>query len=298
MKIGYIGKFRRLHDEEYIARSFEMLGHTVFRLDERMLTHQIEGQIEAADPDLVIISKLACAEPARIMKFLNDKDILSVCWVFDLYFDYPGRAYRVNTAPCFKADYVVTTDGGHDDRWRKLGINHFCVRQGIYKEECYLAPAQKRTKEIIFVGSDNQLNLERTKVLSLFLNKYKGRFEWFGRADTNEIRGTDLNNLYAQTKIVIGDSVYSPHYWSNRVVETLGRGGFLIHQEVEGIKDEYPDLVTYKRGDLKDLEEKIEYFLTHEKEREEIRLKNFQHVKANYTMDKKCAELLENVLCL
>ena len=295
MNIAYIGKFRLMHDEEYIARSFESLGHSVTRIDERMLTSQIEGLLEQSNPDIVIFSKLACAEPARILKFIKDHNFLSVCWVFDLYWDYPGREYRVLTSPCFKADYVVTTDGGHSDKWRSVGIKHFCVRQGIYTDECFILP-QNITKDVVFVGSDNPLNYDRTNVNRVLMNKYRGRFEWFGRTNTNDVRGIDLNTLYAQSKIVVGDSVYSPYYWSNRVVETLGRGGFLIHQEVEGIKDEYPDMVTYKRGDLEELIDKIEYFLVHDEEREVIRQKNFEHVKKNYTMEKKCAQLLKFVL--
>ncbi len=119
-------------------------------------------------------------------------------------------------------------------------------------------------------------------------------FKWFGRYSTNEIRGLPLNELYSQTKIVVGDSVYSPHYWSNRVVETLGRGGFLIHREVEGLKEVYPDLVTYD-GTYDDLMKKIDYYLAHEDERREIIKKNFERVRDYYTMDKQCQKLLNYI---
>ena len=35
MRITIIGRFVRLHDEEYIARSFEMLGHDVQRITDK-----------------------------------------------------------------------------------------------------------------------------------------------------------------------------------------------------------------------------------------------------------------------
>jgi spore maturation protein CgeB len=114
---------------------------------------------------------------------------------------------------------------------------------------------------------------------------------WIGKNDANEMRGTALNYLYAKTKVVVGDSVISPNYWSNRVVETLGRGGFLIHKEVEGIKEEYPYLVTYT--DYGDLKAKITYYLAHDDERMEIIKKNYEWVLNNYTCDKKCAELIK-----
>jgi spore maturation protein CgeB len=90
----------------------------------------------------------------------------------------------------------------------------------------------------------------------------------------------------------VGDSVYSPYYWSNRVVETLGRGGFLIHQDVPGLKEEFPFLVTYTKGDIVELKDLVEYYLVHEEERQDILKKNFEWVRERYTMKHKCQEIL------
>lgn len=290
MKLAIIGKFRRLHDEEYIARSFEMIGVEVLRVEERSLTHQICEEIDQFNPDYVMWTKLSVAEPVKVREHM--RKYKTICWVFDLYIGYQ-REYRLTTHPAFTADYVFTTDGGHQDEFRTLGINHQCVRQGIWKEEAFLFP-KTPSKDVIFVGSENILNSGRMKQISFVEHNFP-QFKWYGRADTNEVRGTALNELYAKTAIVIGDSVYSPNYWSNRVVETLGRGGFLIHQEVEGLKEEYPHLVTYKPGDFQDLKEKIDYYLANEDERVNIVNLNFEWVKENYTMDKKCKELISKL---
>lgn len=292
MKIAYIGKFRRLHDEEYIARSFETIGHEVIRIPENHIVPEMIDIIERHMPDIVLFAKLVVPNADVLLNYLKSKQIKTVSWTFDLYWDYQ-REERIQKLPGFKADYVFTTDDGHDEKWKLVGINHKCVRQGIYKEECILLPIQKREYELVFVGSDNPYNTERNHILKSLVGRYK--LSWFGRNNSNELRGMDLNELYSKSAIIIGDSVYSPHYWSNRVVETLGRGGFLIHQEVEGLKEEYPYLVTYKRGDLDDLKEKIDYYLTHEDERLEIVRKNFEWVRNNYTCDKKCAKIIENI---
>lgn len=273
MKIGLIGKFRKLHDEEYIAQSFESLGNDVIRIE--------HGEQYTGDLDLLIIGK--CKDIPKGYK--------TVSWLFDLYYDY-HREHLVKTAPYFKTEIVFTTDGGHSKRWKEDGINHICVRQGIFKDECFMGMLQQSEYDVVFVGSDNPIYPERTIIMRKLANRYK--FCWFGKRNTEEIRGRMLNQLYARSKIVVGDSYPSPHYWSNRVVETLGRGGFLIHRYVEGIKEEYPDLVTYDGTD-KDLYEKIDYFLSHDEEREVIRRKNFELVKNNYTMDKKCKEILNYV---
>lgn len=290
-RISIIGKFRKLYDEEHIARSFESIGCEVLRVEEGLLSHQIIGLTKEFNPDVVLWTKLSVTEPKVVCEAMSE--FKRVCWVFDLYIGY-NREYRLQSHPAFKADYVFTTDGGNQEKFKELGVNHKCVRQGIWEEECFLEELNP-DGSIIFVGSDNPSNSNRVDQLNFIQKEYKDRFKWYGRWNTNEVRGTDLNKLYANSSIVIGDSVYSPHYWSNRVVETLGRGGFLIHQEVEGIKEEYPYLVTYPRGDYVKLKELINYYLTHEDERREIINKNFQWVKQNYTTAKKCQELLNYI---
>ena len=292
MKIGLIGKFQRLHDEEYIARSFEMLGHKVVRIqsDESFMLDSIFNQIMDERPDIVIYGKLNLqGDTKKFIKQLKFYDIKAVCWIFDLYIGYP-REFRLN-APQFKdADILVSTDGGHNKEFLEKGINHKCVRQGIYKPECFVVDKPK-IRDVAFVGSPNALYDYRQNMLDFVKANYSS-FKWFGQKDTNEIRGTRLNDLYGETKVIVGDSVYSPYYWSNRVVETLGRGGFLIHPNVEGIKQEYPHLVTYEYKNFDDLKTKIDYYLAHDDEREELRKKNFEWVRDNYTMDKKCAQLI------
>lgn len=292
MRISFIGKFDKIYDEEYIARSFESLGHEVQRISDGNVFPVIPQMISQFQPDLVLFTKLYIPNAMSLLEFCKKNNYPTASWVFDLYFGY-NREFRVFTSPNFKADMVFTTDGGHSRRWEEVGIKHHLVRQGIYAEECFLFPVEKKEHNLVFVGSDNSAYQYRAKTIRE-LERSHG-LKWFGRRDTNEMRSLDLNRLYSKTKVVVGDSYYSPHYWSNRVVETLGRGGFLIHQEVDGLKEEYPHIVTYKREDSNDLKEKIDYYITHDEEREEIVKKNFAWVKERYTMDKKCNELLTYV---
>lgn len=288
MKIFFVGKFAKIHDEEYIARSFESLGHEVRRVEGHINFVDMNNLLNHQKPDILLYTKWEIhPETLRLCKILNIK---TVCWLFDLYFDYV-REYQVRNKTFFKSQYVITTDGGHDDQWKERGINHFCVRQGIYRDECKMLKPEPEI-DVTFVGSESPVYPERNSQM-VWLHKHYN-FRWFGRHNTDEVRGEKLNMLFSRCKVVVGDSYYSPNYWSNRVVETLGRGGFLIHRDVPGIKEEYPDLVTYD-GTLENLKEKIDYYLAHEQERLEIVKKNFEWVRDNYTMDKKCQELLNYI---
>lgn len=293
MRIFFIGKFVKLYDEEYIARSFEMLGHEVLRCEQSKSPNDIGSAIEKFKPDLILYTKWE--RPAildNLFKKLKREGVTTACWLFDLYWGYP-REYQIQVKNFFKSDYVFTTDGGHGFEWGMAGVNHRTVRQGIYKDECYILPPEKQVNNIVFVGSESPVYQERTATMN-FLEETFTKFKWVGRHNTDDVRGTELNELFAESKIVVGDSYPSPKYWSNRVVETLGRGGFLIHQDIEGIKKEYPHLVTYN-GSHADLKNKIKYYLEHDKEREEIRQTNFRWVRDRYTMDKKCQELINHV---
>lgn len=292
MKIAFIGKFKRMDDEEYIALGFEKLGHEVKRIEDTTFSVEICNEIHKFKPDLVLWPKLRVDNPEMVVQFCKVHKYKTACWVFDLYFGY-HREYQLKSHPAFKADYVFSTDGGHQEAFEALGINHFCVRQGIVNEECFLAPLD-RPKGVVFVGTDNPMNPYRTEMITA-VNKMTRDFEWIGRGDPQECRGVDLNLLYSRKKIVVGDSVYSPYYWSNRVVETLGRGGFLIHPDVEGIKEEYPDLVTYPRGDFAELRRLIQEYTENDTLRESLVKKNFEWVRDHYTVEKKCAELLSYI---
>jgi hypothetical protein len=94
--------------------------------------------------------------------------------------------------------------------------------------------------------------------LVLALNKaYQSKFRVWPRGGI-PIRGWEINALYASVKVMVGDSCLAGgihHYWSDRVPETLGRGGLLVHPSVEGLRDEYTCTlpIEYVAGDKQSL---------------------------------------------
>lgn len=300
MKVAYIGSFKRIYDEEGIARSLEALGVTVHRFEEWAMELETIDEIVDLNPDFVLFAKLKMPPFIRegLISKLKDSKIKSVCWIPDLYFGL-GREYRiVMKDPIFRADIVCTPDGGHNARFEKHGVNHRVLRQGIYHEEVVLGEKKPLPYEIVFVGTENPEYPYRTRLMRFLGKTYGDKFEWVGRDNPHQVRTKDLADLYASVKIVIGDAVFSPRYWSNRVYETIGRGGFMIHPKINGLEEEfeyYKHFVPYTYGDFEGLVEKINYFLEHDNEREQIRLAGFEHCKNNYTLIHRCKELLKFV---
>lgn len=291
MKTIYIGSFTRLYDEEGIARSFEHLGHEVVRYEERGFGHKEFDEIIKSDADLLVFAKLKIHPPLRadlVSKFKGK----TICYVPDLYFGL-SREHLVWNDPIFRADYVFTPDGGNDEKWKTYGVNHHCVRQGIFHEEVGKVSVNKRI-DVVFVGALNEQFPYRHKLIEFLRDNYD--LKWFGNGSDDEVRGEDLTILYNKTRIVIGDSVSSPKYWSNRIYETIGRGGFIIHPIIEGLEEDYEPykhFIPYNYGDFEGLKKKIDHYLTNPEECRQISEAGMKHTLENHTLLNRCQQILK-----
>lgn len=301
--IVYFGDFRVFYSTElYISHALTELGYNVIKIQEdgaRWSHPQIVvDDIVKLDPFLVMFSKgRPLGDSEWVIETLKQKGIKTVCWLFDLYFDLPNdRKFRLEKkmAP-FNSELICSTDGGHDSNFAELGINHKLLRQGIHEPDAILYEREMK-HDVIFVGGN--IYRTRTMLLEMLKSHYGEKFERFGDTKDTTIRGLPLNELYASTKIVVGDSQPSKNYWSNRIYETIGRGGFLLHPYVDGIESEFEDgkhLVLYKYGDMDDLFQKIDYYLEHNEEREKIRRAGHELVKTKYTYKERCKQLIKYV---
>jgi hypothetical protein len=297
MKIVYIAKFDKMWNEEGIALALERNGVKVVRLeDSGYPNRQYLNIIDKEKPDYVMFAKANTQESGRkLIETLKFKGYKTISWTFDLYLGYPSRQ-DLSRFNFFDCDFVFLTDGGHIKDYRDRRINAFLLRQGIPAEYNYLSMKDdKYDYDVVFVGCANKFWPSRQRMLNALQNIYGNRFHWYGILDTNEIRGHELNKLYSTAKIVIGDSVYAENYWSNRIYEVIGRGGFVIQAVIPGLNNEFvPDkeYVPYDFGNYAELKKKIDYYLSNNDEREKIRLAGFDRVKNNYTFDHRIKEML------
>jgi len=157
---------------------------------------------------------------------------------------------------------------------------------------------------VIFVGSKNYHSewSYRPNLINWLQTTYNERFRLFGGDGLGVKRGADLNDLYAKTKVVVGDTLcinYDyPHYWSDRIYETIGRGGFIIHPYIKGIEEHFENgkhCVFYQYGDFVHLKSLIDYYLENDEEREKIRLAGHEHVKNNHTYKHRWQQILASL---
>lgn len=295
--------------EVHWAKSLEKLGHKVTKKQENAIKlGDIFREVKGHDLFLWVRTW----EGYVTQKDLDDVrnyGIPSVNVHLDLFVGI-SREATLDTDPRWRTDYVFTADGDPESQkvFEEHGINHFWLKAGVYDGGCVMFPKNNDPElqgDVIFVGGGKEYAHPewpyRKKLIEFLEKTYPDQYRKYGHPE-RLVREADLNQLYANAKVVVGDTLNlnfnHPNYWSDRVYETIGRGGFIIHPYIKGMEEEFTDgenIVFYKHGDLKDLKSKIDYYLKHDKEREAIVKAGFEYVKNNCTYVNRMKEMLDIV---
>lgn len=337
MRIAYVGNFTQKHcTEVHLASTLESLGHQVHWLQENALTPEalLEWLVEAINGeglDLFLFTRTWGETVKQThLTLLKNEGITTASYHLDLYIGlsrkwlHGGKSLEevLKTDPFWRTDFVFTPDGDPKSAevFKANGVNHHYIKPGVFKDECELfkpselvaftpeGPITKHKYDILFVGGGDYPNSPngyghpewpyRDKLIQWLRGGYGDQFKKVGHPQET-VRNNELNQLYADSKIVVGDSVClnfdHTYYWSDRVYETLGRGGFLIHPYIKGMEEEFKDkehLVYYEYGNFVQLEHLIAYYLEHDDEREAIRRTGHEFVKNNCTYTERLTQAL------
>lgn len=338
MRIAYIGNYTQRHcTEVHLAKTLEKLGHEVVRLQENELSPDWVRNLPVG-VDMVLYTRTwGTFVKLEDLAALKDMDIPTVSYHLDLYVGLSRKYLHedktldeiLQTDPFWLTDFVFTPDGdpASQEVFERNGVKHFYMRPGVYEDECYMVkpskiktlgtngdPVEFDQYDVLFVGGGDTPGSPhayghpewnyRNELIQWLRDTYGDRFTKFGHPQET-IRNEELNQLYADSKVVVGDSVCidfkHTYYWSDRVCETLGRGGFLIHPYIKGMDEEFIDekhLVYYEFGDWNGLKAKIDYYVEHDEEREAIRKAGHEFVKANATYTQRLSQMLDTVFAV
>lgn len=304
MNIVWIGNFSQAHcSEVHWTATLEDIGQTVHRLQENQFTWNTAlAKVLEIKPDIVCYTRTwgMKGDWQGFMKQCLELGIPTVSYHLDLFIGL-HREPEITSNPFWRTQYVFTADGGHQAEFHAKGIQHFWLPPGVFARECVMEePLEKYRCDVLFVGSrDYHKEHYRPQLIDWLKETYGARFVQYGHTEQTCIRGKPLNQLYASAKVVVGDSCNpgfsNTHYWSDRLPETLGRGGFLVHPYVIGIEQCYEvgkHFAPYSFGDFAGLKRTIDYYLTHDDERESIRKAGHAHVKTNQTYNQHLGQML------
>ena len=223
--------------------------------------------------------------------------------------DYWGTEYFF-TVDKLMADYMNERENMPKAFWIRPGVvERDCVMKHRSYEEITPAdmmndnyvPKAKYDYDVVFIGSKGYHPewSYRPELIDWLRATYGDKFTHIGGDGIGVIRGEQLNQTLVNTKVVVGDSLCIgfdyPYYVSDRLYEITGRGGFLIFPEIKGVRDEFTEdeLITYKFGDFDDLKEKIDYYLTHEYENDQIRWAGHTRTKEEHTYTQRLKEIFK-----
>jgi hypothetical protein len=313
MNVAFLGNFRPrtslgepFSTESHVSASYELLGHTVLRLQEdETQKADVPGLCEQFTADLLHWTCTWHTDPEggyAMLEGLRRLGIPSVGHTLDLFVGL-GREGWLDADPWFRTDWFFSADGGHPEVFAAKGINHVWLPPAVYGPECYLAdPDPALVQDVIFVGSYGY-HPEwpyRKQLIDWLASTYGSRFRHYDH--NSGMRGHRLNQLYASAKVVVGDSCCvgfrQERYTSDRVPETLGRGGVLIHPWIKGIEEHYTPwthLLCYDFGDFDALNFLIGNLLRFPAWRETLRREGQAHVTAHHTYTNRVQAILDMI---
>ena len=313
MIITMVGNFDVSYcSEVHHANTLESLGHTVHRLREGKANANEILQSALKSQLLIWVHTHGWETPQTeqfsvpyLFETLKKYNIPTMTYHLDLWLGI-NRQNDLESDPFYKTiGHFFTVDKLMADWFNdKTDVKGHYLQAGVYEPECVIDNSGGMQNDIIFVGSKGYHKewQYRPQLIDKLKQMYGDRFKHFGNDGLGVVRGEALNQLYGSTKIAIGDSLCInfeyPYYWSDRVYETMGRGGFIIHPYIKGMEEHFEDkkhLVFYKFNDFDDLKVKIDYYLENDEEREAIRLAGHNHVKENHTYTNRWKTIIEEL---
>lgn len=320
----YIGNFNPQHStENHIWRALRNNGHSVRAMQEdnpmhfNHLAHD-PGAFEGVD--LVLWTRTGWdwdrIYPGGEVKALNDQHLFLrraraeaipvVGYHLDIWWGLK-RQHQLRTEPFFSADLVVTADGGHADDWVRAGITHHWMPPAVSEGEAKIGKKRKGYEaDLAFVGSwQGGYHVEsehRYQLVDWLKRNFPTQCLFYPKPGEHAVRGKGLQDLYASTKLVIGDSCFAgtglTNYWSDRIPETLGRGGLLAHPGVPGLEhyfDPGRDLLTWPAFDFDTLANIIDNVLNDEIDTHLIRNHGRETVLREHTYEVRMRQLWEEL---
>lgn len=279
MRVAYIGNFGpERSTENAVAYGLEQHGVDVERIPQERASatrpNAFARQLLRNPPDLVLYTRShnRTALPAdwtRIWRLLEDRGVRTASVHLDVFVGVRRDGIRrdsYRTEPLFTTQTVLTPDPELAAQIETSSTRHVWLPPAadVRHDDAAAVPSPTLAGQVVFVGSRYGvpgLHPEypfRAQLLDALEQRYGERFVWIGNGSPiGTCRGPSLWSVYASDCVIVGDSCFAgdrPLYWSDRVPETLARGGLLIHPDVPGIRSYHAErILTYLPKSIPDL---------------------------------------------
>lgn len=282
MTFAYVGNFKPpFSTENDIKATLESMGFGVITLQEdKVAPDHVRKVALGADALLWTMTWPHCQDleyTRETVGMLKAKGIPSIGYHLDLFFGVSrgGRDYA--NEPMFQLEHLFSPSADHEESFAALGtgVQHHYLPPGVLEASCYRG--RKRAAyghvEVAFMGSLGYHPEwpHRPRLIAELTKRFGPTFAQFGHEEDKKMRGRMLNDFYASVPVLAGDSLCLNHeqstYWSDRVYETLGRGGLLVMPQINALETQFDSqLPMWDWNDWDMMEHEIRYWLSNPSE--------------------------------
>ena len=265
--IAFLGNFEAEHStENQILFGLEQgLGYEVEKLQENKVSaSDIRSACEYSQILMWVRTpgwlKVPDDEMFELLEWCKRRGVRTCSVHLDKFFSIPEREALIGKIPFWRTAYCFTADGSRQEDFAKRGVNHFWMRPAVSEVYCHPGtPRDEYRCDVGFVGAKEYHDAEypfRRQMVDFLEQTYGSRFKHI-----QGVRGHLLNDVYASIRVTVGDCFQCgiPYYASDRLMETTGRFGFLLHPIIAGFED-IPHAY-YKAQNLDDLRFQIDRYL-------------------------------------
>jgi spore maturation protein CgeB len=204
--------------------------------------------------------------------FLKKINAYKINWCGDVRNDLPQWCREI----ALDCNLNLFTNMRDVDTLRGLGANAEYMNIG-FSDKVFTPNGDKvPSTQILFMGNNYvdrfPFSGERVKMVDKLTHKFKHNFQvhgggWWRRGKW--VPEYDEAGMYRNCTIAIGQNHYRlPRFASDRIFRATGSGAFLIHNHYEGIEQDFvPDKEIVVWHEIKDLMEKVEFWLKNHDER-------------------------------
>lgn len=315
MKIIILGNKRADYCSEVDYKwTLEQMGHEVLILQESEATGEQVLEASSKADALMWIHTWLWRTPGlhmgEVLRQLKERGVPTFTYHLDLMLDL-DRHKELAEIGMFEIQHFFTVEGDFAD-WlnANTSVKGHYLPAGVILRDCFIAePDQNFPYDVVFTGSyDYHATWPyRPKLLNFLRKTYGNKYHRWGHAGRDRfsspyIMGADLNKIYSSAKVVVADTFCTnfnkPYYFSNRVFEQTGKGAFVIHPYIKGLEDCFElgkEIVSYEYDNFEELKSKIDYYIEHPIEREEIRKAGHERTKRDHTFTNRLKDMLNTI---
>ena len=253
------------------------------------------SQLTYYRPDVVYLQDLSIFKPSTLAQIKKTAFLVG-----QIASPLPAKEYLTEFG------LILTSFPHYVTKLRKMGINSEYLKIGFESRVVKELGKLKKKYGVSFVGSFTGDHIEGTRTLEQ-LAKTVPVHVW-GRGIESlspdsplrqnyhgEAWGIDMYKIFASSKIVINRHSQAAQKYANnmRLYESTGMGSLLVTDYKENLDELFKldkEVVCYRNaGELID---KVQYFLTHDKDREKIALAGQKRTLKDHTYAKRMRELI------